>query len=503
MLATQYPTLYKASTQLIGAVVISPDYIYAMRCTAHVLSTMLTTDFTSNTHPITKCSDMIIQSVTKPGCGIMKPLLKYNMNTGELEKVNTMPSGERHTFFHKILTPTKRLVGALQNNALTAKWIKSMDPLELTSRRINPDVNYAFRVARMEKNLNCAADLPIQDLITLVQLTMEFVTGHTIFLNPNVDSLNYLPTATDADMIHFITVINTMVRARFKVKTLHLPHPDCLCHTKCTNLTGAFPKLEQYFYDTVVPIHLSTRICPCSRLSHNIENTTSAKPKKCLSSHNPSFTSCSQDGCSATKLLPLYKLQVTGPLKLNYFQRMYSTQTVNVTAEIYRQSKSTATGRFFGPCFSGYRTCRKTLTDILPSRKERVRAAPFSQLEAWWRCTHCRFVPVYDRHRHDLFNESIHKDSCIDKIAVAMLKTIKTSDLCSDDGVTLHHMWDMCRGCRAAVMCRHFLTGYMTAQDHIKLTDRWIMNAYLRRLRVAQLMQQFVLDHGLVSTRLV
>lgn len=207
---------------------------------------------------------------------------------------------------------------------------------------------------------------------------------------------------------------------------------------------------------------MSTVIDPISRLSLKIENTTSTKPKRCLYANNPGISTCSSGGATSLKRLSLYRLDTTNELGvIKYSHRLFVTNSMVFTDELYRKVPTTATSRVFGMCFSGSRKCHKMFTDVIMSSKQVSRKAPLSNVEAWWRCKDCQNLEKYNEWDHDFPAEKINIGSCIEEV----FKRDSPTELVSS----------MCRGCRAAIMCRHILEG---------LTNRLIRRPLSKHLRL-------------------
>lgn len=140
-------------------------------------------------------------------------------------------------------------------------------------------------------------------------------------------------------------------RARAKIKIIEVNFPACTCHAKCSGPTGLFPRLEDLFYTkNIAPLHFTVNVCGHCRRAHNIENTTSQKPRELLVSQNPGLTACSSDACAIIRHIPLVEL-VINETTVRYAHRFYTTNAENVVGEVFNGERLGAAGRMFGVCF--------------------------------------------------------------------------------------------------------------------------------------------------------
>lgn len=411
-----------------------PYLIYYLRVAGYIFSTMFVPIFPATSHPIMKTALMILEAM-KPYKKKRKlnPVCVYDTTS---RKVNSLPSYNRYTFFHKFLTPTKRLLGKLQNDVVTKRWELAEEKSYTIDRRVNPGPNYSLQVATLDYITNKATRLKIDDLIYLVQFFSEKCYD-----------------TTDKDLIHVFINLNAILRARFKAKTIELNKRDCTCHAKCCGYLGNYPFLERAFHDEVVKIHMSTNICPTTRLSNEIDNTTSIKPKRCITAHNPGLSTCSADGATSLSRLALYKLDFTNKSGvMRYSQRVYTTNSVIFTDQLYRKVPTTATARVYGMCFSGKRSCHKMCSDVMSSSKQEKIGSPFTDLAAWWRCKDCRRVRIFEEDNHIMEGEEIHEGTCVKHIFHSYRSKKNTKTL--EELVA-----GACRGCKASLMCRHAING--------------------------------------------
>lgn len=269
-----------------------------------------------------------------------------------------------------------------------------------------------------------------------------------------------------------------MTRARFQTKVVEVNPLQCTCHAKCSGLRNpALPEFEQKFYETYVFARASTRITPISRVSMTVKNNTVHAPVRCISSAAPSMSSCTVDGSTQLKHLPLYTLEIVpsaGNL-IYYAHRFYISNSNPITDQLYRGGcNSSATGQYCGLCYGGSRRCWKPLVGIIKSIKQHGLPAPFTNAKTWWQCVICQsrypeFYPGY----HNLFVSLLHENTCLSEV-YALAKKWRSPER------AVEQLGDqICRGCRASIICRHTLTGYLNYMRKNSITKTFSLDLLL------------------------
>lgn len=223
------------------------------------------------------------------------------------------------------------MIGTLCTNLTAARWTYGSDTREF-QRRVNPDVNFARRLAVSNCLLNEMTELKILDIVEVIDKFVNFITDGKADIDLTLPMRDRCGRPTDGDLIFLLTQLNDAGRARFKNKIIEVNPIDCTCFAKCTGETGDNKFLEEAFYNTVVPLHMGVRVCGLCRLSYMIENTTSQKPRRCINFNNPAVSSCSLDGCTSFKHIPFYVLNATpSSLTVEYSHRFYFTNSVKMS----------------------------------------------------------------------------------------------------------------------------------------------------------------------------
>ena len=332
------------------------------------------------------------------------------------------------TYFHRRLTAVKHFLGALESNLVTERWKMANEydscPGELRQlivREVQPDVNFCWRTAVMDYILNCAGVLKVPDLLSMLYYFIE----------------SSKQSPTDLDLMHVLMTINTVTRSAFQHAVLELNPPGCLCHVKCNGLYGTnLEILEKAYFEQLIPLHVATQICPLSRLSLNIRNTTAVKPKKCINSNLPASASCSYDGASSIKHLKLYLLGNFTNMFVPYSHRAYVTNSFAFT----NNQNSSSNARTLNMCIGGRRTCHRMVQGVVEASKQRSDNTPFTDLKKWWTCYACKNT-----------QEWIHKGTCIEKAYEEY------------NGSQVVVVNKMCRGCKAAISCKHILDNFFSS----------------------------------------
>lgn len=382
---------------------------------------------------------------------------------------NSLPSAHRHTFLHKYFTRIKQTAFKLSSDLVTERWKRAaLDPAMYVTQPIKPADNYAKRLAILELVMHGITVLKIPQLLTVIDMVMNAPAKYTEML------------AYDIEYINLLTLLYTTGRARFRTKFLRLNENGCTCHTKCTGPLGNNRDLEKRIYDQSLSLHAQCLICGICRLSPFIENTTREKPRICLSSKNPAIDTCSLDGSSSFKVVPLYELNTrwgNGRPMLQYQHLAYTTNSVNVADELLHRSYSGRKSRIYGICFGGFRTCKQRYTVDSPTARNRVKQInSYKDVGYWFRCPSCTSSNRDCGPPSSLALSDVEENTCIARVFTT-LGTLTAGQ--------------MCRGCKAAVFCHH-LDSYLRKC----ITDKnFNTSAIYRRMRLLNRIRRELLDN--------
>lgn len=459
--------------------------IYALRTTAYVLKCMWSHDEVINRKhaPLLKCGELVLAAIrpNNRGWNAAANSVQY-ANMDYLPRFNTAPSTERHTFFHKLLTQAKRNVGTLLTNLVATRWEGANSAMEFR-RRVNPDVNFARRLAISVRVINELTELPLMDIVELIDKHTHHITDSKSVVDFDRPIMERAGRVTDADLVFLLSMLTDAGRARFKNKIIEVNRVDCTCQTKCVGEMGKYPELEETFYKEIFTRQTGTIICGFCRLSHSVENTTSQKPRRCINSQNPVVSSCSIEGCTAMKHVSLYALEVEGPAMIRYSHRFYSTNPKLILEEVFGEKKSSTQGRVYGVCFTGYRNCFKKI--ITKTKLTTDGETQYSEPATWCRCTGCDCVEVFDPDNHNIYLEDINKGTCI----ASLYQKFKRGMVIDCE------IGNMCRGCRSAMLCRHVVSGMVNRV----LSGKYLSISVARRLCFTLNVQQKIRELGIVG----
>lgn len=377
--------------------------------------------------------------------------LPFYVNGGQLSCVYNNSFDKMH--YKKSSTYSKRGVGLMQNALITERYYDSMKPGNLM-KSVKTDVNYCRRVAVVEKIVN--RFLPFMNIDSLSQV-INLLYSRLTAGKMTIDGEKRIPTAAlDADMIYLMNQLKTAMRSRCTTKGVELLPIDCTCHMKCRGPTYGKKALNKLM-DDLEQTTYATRICGLCRLSHCVENTTSAKPKKYINPMSPAISSCSFDGCTTSFIAPThFKTQLEdGGTAYEVAHRAFITNSLAVKETSNNKMTSSATGRFHTTCVTGSRTCMKGVIKTLKNGQQSN-----CSTQQLWRCDGCKNINPLNLNQHMFFLEEVHKSSCIGLI----YKRLRMNHLIEDIKKLAP---TMCLPCRMACMCRHSQHGLMNTQRMI------------------------------------
>ncbi len=382
---------------------------------------------------------------------------------------DSLPSAYRNTFLHKYFTRVKQTAFRLSSNLVTERWKgATRDPAMYVSRPIKPANNYAKRLAILELVMHGITMLKMTQLLTVIDMVMNAPAKYTQML------------AYDVEYINLLTLLYTTGRARFRTKFLRLNENGCTCHTKCTGPLGNNRDLEKRIYDQSVSLHAQCLVCGICRLSPLVENTTRERPRICLSSKNPAIDTCSLDGSSSFKAVPLYELSTRwrdGKPMLQYQHLAYTTNSVNVADELQHRPYSGRRSRIYVLCFGGRRTCKQRhMVDSPTARNQEKQIVSYKDMRYWFRCPTCSSSDRDYGPPSSLALTDTEPNTCIARVfAVSASLTVG----------------QMCRGCKAAVFCHH-IDRYLCK---CIMDENLCATAIYRRIRLLERVRRLLLDH--------
>lgn len=340
----------------------------------------------------------------------------------------TLKSVYRWRFLGRYYATRKKTVGEATNNFVTEQWSTAMENL---TREVQPDANYARRLASYELIIHHCTNMTAGQLFSFNELLLRC---HTIYPDLLYNSDNLL----------LLTMAYEMGRARLHTKLLEVNEKNCRCFAKCMGPIGDREQLERRVWESFER-HAGLVMCGACRKSPLVETTTAEKPRRTHSSITPEVESCSVDGCSSQKFVRLVVTDVrvteTGLVHIRYAHRFYATNSVNVTDEASGRQKSGTQSRFYGVCYGGKRTCKKRFIITSPSAgaDDNHSVPPYSDTAYWFRCSSCRHKICDDAASSLGYHETESHVTCLQRWF--------TSDKFAKEKI--------CRGCKLAATCYH------------------------------------------------
>lgn len=362
-----------------------------------------------------------------------------SMAAGRHAWCNILSSRDRRSFGHRFYTQHKKNANRNASNTVTERRIRACDDpnaYTLHAKELPTD-DYCPRLARYELFLTSLTFATVPQLLRIGELLDRVVER--------------APQAVhDLEFIQYESTLAQAGHARFRTRTLRLNEEGCTCRTKCFGPVGDRPRLERRLYDVQIRLHCSHKICGLCRWSPSVENTTSEKPRVCLSGTNPSMESCSWDGSSSYKYVDMYRLDTEftadGTLAIRYAQQAYATNAVSFMDELQGVAKSGRAGRLYTMCFSK-RTCKQRLVQPIPSVRANTPVRSCADRRHWYRCHECSPDKDYGAVANLALMDDDRDTCCYRYVNGQLGKESKSSY-----PVTLLRM---CRGCKAALLCRH------------------------------------------------
>ena len=436
----------------------NPETLFIFRIISFILRTCwINTNRLQRGDPLVKISRHLIDHFLKVRNGASDICLRGSLSWfialgraggGKTSNYSGIAFKNRQTLLHRFCTRhIKRVLNHAINNLITIRYQDAINKDQLF-RCVNPDVNFAHRVACIELILTKVTEISLDDLLIILDQLLHHLQVPTGGFGTLTRGKH-----TDADLLHLISSLLDIAKSWIQTKVIEVNEPHCTCHVKCTPLIGDNPKVENYFYQSCAPLHCATTICGGCRLSLTVANTTAKKPRRVITSHNPKLTTCT-DGISALKHLPLYAFRVLSPQTFLYSHRFYTTNSTGLLQAPSTKTPPTPTSRIFGMCYYGDRTCLRRLTCRIPGTGG-ARSDEREASRSLFRCLQCeagKKITIGDRQNRSWLGSKDSK-SCIPIIFYKLKHEVSVERLTAD--VVDRYCKKMCSGCRVALTCRH------------------------------------------------
>ena len=366
----------------------------------------------------------------KPEARVKELLLRLSAIAAETHGRHTaLNSIHRTTFLHKFYTKRKQVIYRATSDSVTSRWMDGFSTLP-----VNPHVNYARCLAVHELIVRGMTELSAAQLLTVNSFIAQGESTIPDLLR-------------DADHIHLATLGCKMGRARMRTKLYEVNEDGCTCHAKCIG-----PYMGHDLKNTVwaecMERHCGLQVCGLCRLASIVENTAAEKPRLTVISDNPAIQACSNDACTAFKLVRCVctdvRITASAAVNVRYSHRFYTTN-----------SEDGQNSRMYGVCFSGRRMCKKTF--VITGNQQRH----------WYRCEKCASAPDRDYGAPSSLGLTDSEPS-------TCLARYFTAGKC-----VINDMRKLCRGCKLASACRHVDHGLISS-----LVDGMYLPAILRKIRL-------------------
>ena len=255
------------------------------------------------------CSSVILDSIVFAIHNPIKSINAYIKNNFhehilKLQKMlnssharnNCLLLKSRHTVQQKPLTAIKRKLGQNENLIVTKRLALSNN-IKASMRNVHVSPNIILNAAIMQLCLTQAYFLSSSKLFNFVNSIKRFPM--------NVDEHCTLAAIVDISF------------NRSRTKFLEVNSEYCTCHTKCLGYNIPCDIMKDILQ---VALDRNTTLLCCQRcmLSPLVRNTRAKKPRLSISAFNPGLHTCSLDGCSIFRSVPLYSAKYEGFGKYKY-----------------------------------------------------------------------------------------------------------------------------------------------------------------------------------------
>lgn len=150
-----------------------PMFVYALRTCAACFNIMYCPPMIPTAHPLRKCVRLLILS--RDTCNMNKTFFQLLecvsiTASNNVKRSPSAPAVGRHSFISKFYTQKQQqTVGVLINHVVTIQALDAMNE-ENIDRVVNPDKNFAFRVALSDLILMKATEMPVGIIMWLTDV---------------------------------------------------------------------------------------------------------------------------------------------------------------------------------------------------------------------------------------------------------------------------------------------------------------------------------------------
>lgn len=422
----------------VGAWTLDPKCVHALRVTNYFLRTtwIPLSDASNPGSVINECGEFILLAMKAENNSSKEKKKMRELGTRltriiheQHSRHKTLKSIYRWRFLSFYFTNCKTVVSKAINDLITERWKTGVEQIH---RVVQPDVNYARRLATAELIVHRCTDMTTSQLLSFNDLLVRCYKVHPDLL-------------MCSDNISLLTMVYKMGRARLNTKLVEVNPRHCRCFAKCVGPIGLEKTLEPRIWQSFER-HAGILVCGLCRLAPLVHNTTVEKPRKTYSSITPEVESCSMDGSTSFKFVRLVVQDVRitsgGHVHVRYAHRFFTTNSVNVTDEVNLRPKRGTRARFYGMCYNGKRTCTKRFIVMFPSgsSEEGKNMLPFSNIAHWFRCKECQ--PL-DKDHGALYSLGLNSHTSQSTCLRRFFTDVKFKKE------------RLCRGCKIAATCAH------------------------------------------------
>lgn len=456
--------------------------------------------FIKNANPLYVLINVLRKKILKNSPVKMYTVIKacgIYTNIGKSRRTNDSRFSDRLNNILKDNSLLKQILGTIMTE-IPVRRIKNSIRGDIVNRWINPDANWAWRTATMTILCNTLGRMTYGELVMFTDIILLCLDPgihppNTKKRFMNMCGLRYLDYflkeihdekekeilriiytrrleefGRDSDILYFLKRLSEARQARIRNAIIQVNKPRCTCHTKCDGCGEKGNKengrlFAKILKKTIFRWNYGSVICSLCRISQEIDNTTSKKSKTLIQGMNPICAACSVDGCTSWFFLPFYKLT-----KKAYTHVFFTTNAFPVLTSVMLTSKPSTSGRFFGICFGGSRTCGVKIYKNFPERKTGIKEpdfieehrdweryeSPYSAIDTigFWRCSTCSLRKI-DEDTIFPWRYYKHKDTCVDTV---LSRLYRKEDSWIENIIYLELYKYMCTGCIASILCHHF-----------------------------------------------
>ena len=368
--------------------------VHILRVVAFFLRSTWITRKEAHTSVLKQCADVLHTAMCvatgevinrKETCRMIKTQKKLTEMVKD--KAKNSKSIYRATLLNRKYSSYKSINNSATSTRVTKQWTTSVQNI---GRKIQPDVNYMRRLAVQERILYNCMMMTDGQLLSFNEMLRNAEKVHPDLLRSN-------------DHLQLTEKIFKMGKRRLCTKLLEVNQRHCRCFAKCVGPLGDSVHTETRVWE-MLKSYSGIMICMACRLATNVENRAVERPRRTVSDINPMIQSCSVCA-SPLKYLQLlvqdFAVTRKGRIHIKYSHRFYTSNSVNMMAEITGSVKTGTRATYCGMCYDGKRTCTKLFTDVYPSQtkcrpcKNRTDHVvtdypPCTDVKFWFRCNECR-----------------------------------------------------------------------------------------------------------------